>query len=92
MLDSPNPQQATKLCGRNAVQVRAITVGNPMTLDQTAQRLRHAGEVQASAYMIRCNLAEGGVSLTAFADGRVIVQGTADESRARSLVARYLGS
>ena len=35
---------------------------------------------------------DGGIELTAFADGRVIVHGTADAARARSIYARFIGA
>jgi molybdopterin/thiamine biosynthesis adenylyltransferase len=91
-LDSPDRQQTAKLCGRNAVQVRAVSNGTKLTLEQLAQRLRSAGTVQVSPFMVRCTLDADELIVTAFGDGRVIVQGTADPARARSLVARYLGS
>jgi adenylyltransferase/sulfurtransferase len=79
-----------RLCGRNAVQVRAAESG--FSLIDAAHRLQKAGQVQSRPFMVRCVLNEDGLSLTAFEDGRVIVHGTSDPARARSLVARYLGS
>jgi molybdopterin/thiamine biosynthesis adenylyltransferase len=79
-----------RLCGRNAVQVRASE--SRLFLTDVAHRLQKAGQVQSQPFMVRCVLNEDGLSLTAFEDGRVIVQGTNDPARARSLVARYFGS
>lgn len=91
-LESPNRDLTAKLCGRNAVQVRTGATGSAPALAQVARRLQSAGEVRAWAYMVRCTLREGGLTLTVFADGRVIVAGTPDPVRATSVVARYLGS
>jgi molybdopterin/thiamine biosynthesis adenylyltransferase len=79
-----------RLCGRNAVQVRATQ--SRLSLTDAADRLQNAGRVQSQPFMVRCVLDDDELSLTAFEDGRVIVQGTNDPARARSLVARYFGS
>jgi adenylyltransferase/sulfurtransferase len=79
-----------KLCGRDAVQVRWRS--DRVSLSEVADRLRVAGAVQQTPYLVRCVLSEGDLRLTAFTDGRVLVQGTSDPARARSIVARYLGS
>jgi molybdopterin-synthase adenylyltransferase len=89
-LDSSQHDMTARLCGRNAVQVRSASAA--LSLPDAARRLQGAGQVQESQYMVRCTLAEGGLSLTAFEDGRIIVQGTSDPARARSVVARCLGS
>lgn len=90
-LQSRDRDLSARLCGRNAVQVRA-SLSHDFSLSNVAARLQSAGAVSASPYMVRCQLAEGGLSLTAFEDGRVIVQGTNDPARARSIVARYVGT
>jgi adenylyltransferase/sulfurtransferase len=89
-LDSAKQDVTIRLCGRNAVQVRSGLAA--LSLEEAAKRLRRAGQVRASAYMVRCDLAAGEMSLTAFSDGRIIVQGTDDPARARSVVARFFGS
>lgn len=80
-----------RLCGRAAVQVQLASIP-PRSLTWIADRLASGGTVQRLPYMIRCKLHEGGLSFSAFEDGRVLVQGTADIGRARSAVQRYLGS
>lgn len=89
-LNSHDDAMTARLCGRNAVQVRASASG--ISLTQTAQKLDKAGVVEATPYLVRCDLHEGQLRMTAFEDGRVIVQGTNDTGRARSLVAKYFGS
>ena len=77
-----------RLCGRNAVQVRGPT---PVSLDQLAERLAGGARVTRTDHLVRAVL-DGGIDLTAFPDGRVIVHGTADLARARSIYARFIGA
>jgi len=80
---------ATSLCGRNAVQ---ITPTRPARLDlgRLAERLRSTGEVTANAFLLKLKVEP--YLLTIFPDARAIIQGTTEESVARSLYARYVGS
>jgi molybdopterin/thiamine biosynthesis adenylyltransferase len=80
---------ATALCGRDAVQVPASAEG--VDLEAVATRLAAMGPVMANRWMVRADL-EDGIRLSVFADGRAIVAGTREEARARTIVARYLGS
>lgn len=79
---------ATALCGRDAVQVRALSA-RPPSLAALAERLRTIGAVQVNEYLLR--LTAPPYELTLFDDGRAIVKGTGDEGLARSLVARWIG-
>jgi molybdopterin-synthase adenylyltransferase len=89
-LDAPAVDRATSLCGRQAVQIAAPAGG--VDLAAICARLQAAGQVQRTAHLARCRLAEpAGLSLTIFPDGRIIVQGTGDVARARSVVARFVG-
>jgi adenylyltransferase/sulfurtransferase len=90
-LQARDGDMTARLCGRDAVQVRAMAAGL-LSLSHAAKRLEQAGTVFITPFMVRCVLAETGLSITAFEDGRVIVQGTTDPARARSVVAKYLGS
>jgi adenylyltransferase/sulfurtransferase len=80
-----------RLCGRNAVQIRLRRARNGFTLDSVAARLEPLGKVRRNEHLIRASL-DDGIELTAFADGRVIVHGTGDITRARSICARYIGA
>ncbi|MGA2498342.1 MAG: ThiF family adenylyltransferase [Tepidisphaeraceae bacterium] len=85
------PGGEVSLCGRNAVQIRPAPT--PIDMDAIAAKLSVVGTVRRRAYFLQCDLAEPpGWSLTVFPDGRIIVQGTSDRSRARSIVARYFGA
>ena len=85
---SAGDEEATTLCGRETVQVRA---GRPFALDAMAGRLAAAGaRVETNPYLLRATLPEG-ERLVLFPDGRALVQGTTDLSRAKTLFDRYVG-
>lgn len=89
-LDRPNRAAAT-LCGRDAVQVYAPTSEPCMDLSTIAAKLKPVGKVELTPYLLRFQV-EGPLRLTLFADGRLIVHGTQDIDRARSIYARYIGA
>jgi hypothetical protein len=81
---------SVSLCGRRAVQVRPtgqIDFASP----QLDEKLRTLGEVERTRYLIRCR-GKDGIELTLFPDGRLIVHGTNDPLKARSLYSQYIGS
>ncbi|WP_035352771.1 ThiF family adenylyltransferase [Edaphobacter aggregans] len=81
-------QQAITLCGRNAVQVRAVFERRP-DFKALAGRLGAVGAVRVNDHLLRLDAPP--YELTLFEDGRVIVKGTPDPKLARSLVARWVG-
>lgn len=90
-LDAPAGDSALTLCGRNAVQVRP-TARVEIDLNQLAEKLKSAGRIDQTAYLLRCWLVDPAeISLTVFADGRALVQGTSDLLRAKSIYARFIG-
>ncbi len=80
---------ATKLCGRNSVQI-SPAAANVLDLAVLAEKLRSVGTVTANPYLLR--LAVNEFLITMFADGRAIVGGTEDEAIARTVLAKYVGS
>jgi len=86
-LDQPAP--AVSLCGRDAVQIRP-TSGVTVDLRALAARLSGSGAVRSNDHLVR--FACDGAELVVFPDGRALVKGVADPTRARSLYARYVGS
>ena len=80
----------TTLCGRDAIQVLPAT-RTKLNAEGVALRLASAGRVESTPHLIRCTLAESGLALTVFPDGRAIVKGTTDPALARSIYARYVG-
>jgi len=77
------------LCGRNAVQITPSGRG-AIDLAALAERLRGAGDVERSDFMLRFTTA--GCTLSIFPDARAIVSGTQDIAAARALYSRYVGS
>ena len=76
------------LCGRNSVQIHEHH--RPVDLSALEQRLRPHGEVRSNQLLLR--FTRGDHTLTVFADGRAVIQGTTDPALARSLYARFVGS
>jgi adenylyltransferase/sulfurtransferase len=76
------------LCGRNSVQIHERH--RPLDLDHLRRRLAPLGEVRGNSMLLR--FTTGALTLSIFADGRAIIQGTTDAAIARSLYARYVGS
>ncbi|MGD2205789.1 MAG: ThiF family adenylyltransferase [Anaerolineae bacterium] len=89
LLDAERGSMTAVLCGRNAVQV-SPRPAQSVNLESLAGRLRDVGLIQANEYLLRLDVE--GHELTVFPDGRTIVKGTDDPSRARALYARYVGS
>jgi molybdopterin/thiamine biosynthesis adenylyltransferase len=76
------------LCGRNSVQIHERS--RPVDLAEMEARLRPHGTVKRNELLLRFE--RGPMTMTLFADGRAIVQGTTDVAVARSLYARFVGS
>lgn len=89
-LEATTEDEAVSLCGRKTVQVSPRAGSRRPSLPALAHRLRRAGRVQANPYLLRFE-GPGAIRLTVFADGRLLVHGTSDPSRARALRARFLG-
>ncbi len=90
-LDSASNSSRTSLCGRNAVQVRALHQKSQGAFDlaAVAERLQAVGEVQVNEFLLRFLVDE--YEITVFSDARAIIKGTDNEQIARSLYARYIG-
>jgi adenylyltransferase/sulfurtransferase len=80
---NPEPQI---LCGQNAIQFPA---SSSVDLDVLSQRLRGVGKTERARFFVRCDLESE--RITVFKDGRVVVEGTQDLARARSLIHQLLG-
>ncbi len=76
------------LCGRNSVQIHEHS--RPVHFGSLAEKLRAHGEVRYNDLTLR--FVRGDHTFTVFADGRAVIQGTADMMVARSLYARFLGT
>jgi molybdopterin-synthase adenylyltransferase len=76
------------LCGRNSVQIHEHH--RPIDLIELQTRLQSLGRVRANGLLLRFDYPP--YTLTAFPDGRALIQGTTDTGLARSLYARFLGN
>lgn len=88
-LEGSMGSHTTTLCGRNAVQVAARRP-EPLDFPEMARRLGPLGDVRHNAFMLR--FAAEGYEFTVFPDGRAIIKGTNDISKARTLYAQFVGS
>jgi molybdopterin/thiamine biosynthesis adenylyltransferase len=76
------------LCGRNSVQIHEHH--RPVDFAAMRDRLSPHGQVRFNDLLLRFDRPPH--TITLFADGRAIVQGTTDTTLARSLYARFIGS
>jgi len=88
-LDGRFGGRATVLCGQNVVQVL-----NPgaerLSLRELAAHLKPVGEVSYNEFMLRFTVDKH--EMVIFPDGRAIIKNTTDESLARGLYAKYIGT
>lgn len=78
---------ATTLCGRETVQ---ITHSGQLDLSLWTERLQDVADVTVTPFLLRADLEEG-ERLVMFPDGRVLIQGTEDITRARTIYSKYIG-
>jgi molybdopterin-synthase adenylyltransferase len=76
------------LCGRNSVQIHEHH--RPIDFVAMQRRLEPHGAVRHNQMLLRFQRGEH--TITLFADGRALIQGTTDAAVARSLYARFIGS
>ncbi|WAH35872.1 ThiF family adenylyltransferase [Alicyclobacillus dauci] len=80
---------AVTMCGRDTIQVRPSGVTRTVDLVGVAQRLGSLGQVQVTPHLLRFQSDTEGFYL--FPNGRALVFGVSDASRARNIYARYIG-
>ncbi len=85
--DQGYSEAVVALCGRDTVQV---TLQRSIELEQLKADLQDRGcELLLNRYLLKARLLDG-EQLVVFSDGRVLVQGTSDISRAIKLCKHYL--
>lgn len=87
-LDGTRTSAATALCGRDAVQVLPPE-GAAVDLRALSRRLPASARAKGNEFLLRFQA--DACTVTLFADGRAIVQGTRDPAAARGIVAKYVG-
>lgn len=75
------------LCGRETIQIRARS---SFDLAVWREKLEAVSIVRTNPFLLKAELPEG-ERLVLFPDGRVLIQGTEDPVRAKTLYARYIG-
>ena len=88
-LEGKFERRTTILCGQNAVQISNPDIGR-LSFKELAAHLKPAGEVSYNEFMLR--FLTDTDEMVIFPDGRVIVKYTNDESLARALYAKYIGT
>jgi len=81
--------RTTSLCGQNAVQVLNPEIER-LSFRELESRLKVVGEVTYNEFMLLFRV--DGREMVIFPDGRAIVKNTDDESLARGLYAKYIGT
>ena len=88
-LEAEHGELASRLCGRNAVQITPAQAAR-IDLEELDRRLSSSGPVLHNAYLLR--FSRDGLDITLFPDGRAVIKGTDEPARARAVYARYVGS
>lgn len=78
----------TVLCGRDTVQIQQQTNWN---LEKIEAQLERIMETKRTPFLLKAQINEE-TKFVIFPDGRVLVQGTEDINKARTLYDRYIGS
>jgi adenylyltransferase/sulfurtransferase len=76
------------LCGRESVQ---ITNNTELNLDEWETTLSKVGKISRNPYLLKVEL-ENNMRMILFSDGRVLIQGTTDILRAKSIFSRYFST
>ncbi|HEU5140521.1 MAG TPA: ThiF family adenylyltransferase [Bacillales bacterium] len=79
--------EVTSLCGRETIQIH---IQKNFELAEWEERLNRVAAVTKTPFLLRVDLPEG-ERLVMFPDGRTLIQGTEDLTKAKSLYARYIG-
>ena len=81
--------KTTVLCGQNAVQVSSSRT-EKLSLPELAAHLKPLGKASYNEFMLRFTV--DNQEMIVFPDGRMIVKNTNDESLARGLYSKYIGT
>ncbi|HTW95799.1 MAG TPA: ThiF family adenylyltransferase [Tepidisphaeraceae bacterium] len=93
LLKTSAAESAVSLCGRNAVQIRPAAQWQAAQFDAASSRLQSCGDFEQGKFFARCRLSDPrGLTLTLFRDGRLMVDGTTDHGRAKSICSRFIGT
>ena len=88
-LEGKSGLKTTSLCGQNAVQILSPEA-RVISLKELAARLEPVAEVSYNEFMLRFTVDNH--EMVVFPDGRAILRNTDDESIAKGLYAKYIGT
>ncbi len=88
-LEGETGLRTTSLCGQNAVQVFSSEAKH-LSLEELAARLKPVAQVTYNEFMLR--FTADNQEMVVFPDGRAILRDTTDESLARGLYSKYIGT
>ncbi|WP_078552830.1 ThiF family adenylyltransferase [Bacillus alkalicellulosilyticus] len=77
----------TSLCGRETVQIH---LRKEFDLKEWADKLQNIGTVKETPFLLRVELKDH-MRMVLFSDGRTLIQGTEDVSRAKAVYSKYIG-
>ncbi|HEY2422140.1 MAG TPA: ThiF family adenylyltransferase [Neobacillus sp.] len=80
----------TTLCGRDTVQI-SFRNKREQDLNKLAMQLKQSGKVLGNDFLLRFS-PEKGMEIVVFKDGRVLIHGTNDIAKAKSLYSKYMGN
>lgn len=86
-LEAKATNEITTLCGRETVQIH---INKSFDLEDWEQKLSKVANVQKTPFLLRAQVSED-IKIVMFPDGRTLVQGTEDVSRAKAIYAQYIG-
>lgn len=87
-LDGAFEEPGASVCGRSAVAISLDIEFDPAKVKRS---LESDFDLTANEYLVRATSRSGGVTYTVFSHGRVMMEGSEDESLLRKFVSRYLG-
>lgn len=87
-LEIKDDQFITSLCGRETIQISPAQKQS-WDLKQWKKRLERVGRVELTPFLLRAEVDD--LRLVLFEDGRVMIQGTEDSTRAKAVYAKYIG-
>lgn len=80
----------SSLCGRDTVQIYFREKRN-RDLNKLAEQLKKSGKVTGNQFLLRFS-PDSETSIVVFKDGRVLIHGTNDVVKAKSLYSKYIGN
>lgn len=88
-LDGVKGSRSAVLCGRNAVQLSPDDK-RQVCFNELESKLAPIGPIKRNQFLLQ--VSDQDYSMTVFQDGRVIVNGTEDIAKAKSLFAQWIGT